>query len=175
MQLSAAPYRHFNRQVNSVVASVPVWDHACPGTRSLRGMSPGQKAGLRYEQKALNYLYQFDLFLDHLPFNFFADGCGGKAIPDGVLLVPRMRELVVVEIKLRHTTEAWFQLNRFYIPIVRKAFPQLKVISCELVRSYDPGVTLPGRYELVQDINQWVGSVKEVGVHYIGIYSGRFA
>lgn len=166
--------RYFTREVRNVVASSPAWDLACPGTRSLRGLSPGQKAGLRYESRALEYLYRFDLFLDHLPFNFFADGTGGRAIPDGVLLVPSTKELVVVEVKLRHTTEAWFQLNRFYVPIVQKAFPTLKVVPLELVKSYDPGVMLPGRSSVVEHLDRWLAAPKLRGEHYIGIYSGRF-
>ena len=72
--------------------------------------------------------YDYDLFV------------GRSAIPDALIF--DRDTLLVVEIKLRHSADAFHQLERFYLPIVRKALPHFRVVPLEIVHFYDPRVRL---------------------------------
>jgi hypothetical protein len=63
--------------------------------------------------------------------------------PDGLIFLPDRARIVVTEIKLRHCSEAWFQLFELYIPVVRVLFPEWEVIGCEVVKWYDPAASVP--------------------------------
>lgn len=72
------------------------------------------------------------------------------AIPDALLIHPASRTLLVVEVKLRHSTDAWLQLNRFYLPLLRKIVGDSLVLrAVEICRYYDPSVKLPVGKELI--------------------------
>jgi hypothetical protein len=105
---------------------------------------PGAKAGLIYEAKVLAALRAKPGFIAHLPF-CFNEGEGKKyAIPDGLLFSRDFSEVCVVEIKIRHTADAYHQLNDFYIPIVHRAFGgALRVFGLEICKNYDPLIRLP--------------------------------
>lgn len=122
--------------------------------RASRGSSPAAKRGLRFEAKVLRGLektYGVKHFIPHLTFVFEEEmgadcrpGQRGTAIPDGLLFSSDFRQVLLLEIKLRHSGDAWYQTNRFYRPIVQKAFGNLvEVIPVEIVHLYDPRVKLP--------------------------------
>ncbi len=72
------------------------------------------------------------------------------AIPDGLLLSGDARSLCIIEIKLRHSQDAWAQLNRFYLPLLRKIVGDSLVLrTLEICKYYDPGVQLPNGKELL--------------------------
>lgn len=72
------------------------------------------------------------------------------AIPDGLLLSGDSRSLCIIEIKLRHSYDAWAQLNRFYLPLLRRIVGTSLVLrTLEICRYYDPGVSLPGGTEVI--------------------------
>ncbi len=72
------------------------------------------------------------------------------AIPDGLLLSGDSRSLCIIEIKLRHSQDAWAQLNRFYLPLLRKIVGDSLILrTLEICKYYDPGVLLPGGKELL--------------------------
>lgn len=114
-----------------------------PKFRPRRGSA---KAGLAYEAKVLQQLTlaHASRFISHLPFSF-SEGQGKKAaIPDGLFFSPDFQACCVVEIKLRHTADAYHQLNDFYVPIIHSAFGRsLRVFGLEICKFYDPLVRLP--------------------------------
>lgn len=171
----AKKYWTFNREVSTVAFAFPLWEKAAPEKSSLRGFTPGQKAGLRYERQVTGWLYsKFSLFLDHLGFRFVADGNAGIAIPDGVLLVPQKNLLVLIEVKIRHTDEAWRQLSRFYLPIVRKAFPGLTIRSLEVVKNFEPNIKLPVPVRVIQNFDEVAGfDLSDPMQHHVYIHRGR--
>lgn len=139
-------------------ASAPVWfkrevgalreAHAQFGQlpRQLAPTSAAAKKGLRFEAKVHGFLQQTyaDRFIRSLPFGFSPyAGKPGRAIPDGLLFSGDWRSVCVVEIKLRHTADAWHQLNQFYLPIVRRAWAGIRVSGLEVCAYYDPGQKLP--------------------------------
>lgn len=56
--------------------------------------------------------------------------------------------LGVVEIKLRWTSDAWWQLRRLYLPVLRVAHPNKELFPLVICRSYDPSVRIPEEVNL---------------------------
>ena len=68
--------------------------------------------------------------------------------PDGLLFDQRLQRIVIVEIKLRHTDKAWWQLRRKYGPIIQHCFPWCEVAYCEVVQWFDVSIPFPEMVEL---------------------------
>ena len=118
------------------------------------------KLGLRFEAKVfkeLSALYP-GRFAPHLPLSFQEDHTNlysrpGFAIPDGLLLSSDLKSILCIEIKLRHTTDAWFQLNRFYLPILRRVVNRsMLCLPLEICMHYDPGVKLPEKKRVIDQL-----------------------
>ncbi len=72
---------------------------------------------------------------------------------DGLLINPWEGVITVVEIKLRHTALAWWQLNHLYSPVVRFAFGRTWTVkTVEVVRWFDPTTSTPDKPRLRSDI-----------------------
>lgn len=61
--------------------------------------------------------------------------------------------LIVVEIKIRHVAEAYFQLYNLYLPVVQAAYPIRSVALCEVTKWYDPFTAFPGPVKLVEGVH----------------------
>ncbi len=134
--------KRFRRVAGDVERATAMWSRSPP---QANGHTYAQKAGLRYERKALTHLATLHpQFIDHLPFIFIAEGDRKTAIPDGICFSKDLDQLTIVEIKLRHTEEAWQQLNLLYLPVVARAFPRHKIKLLEVVRWFEPETTIPG-------------------------------
>ena len=124
--------------------------------------SAAAKMGLRFEGKVLKSLQQrYPLtFQTGVPISFQRKH--GEyyqrpetAIPDGLLIRESSKTLLVVEIKLRHSVDAWSQLNRFYLPLLRKVHGDSLVLrTIEICRFYDPGVRLPVEKEVILGVEE---------------------
>jgi hypothetical protein len=68
--------------------------------------------------------------------------------PDGLLFNEDLSRVVVVEIKLRHTDKAWWQLRHRYGPIIAEVFPWMEVAFCEVVQWFDVSIPFPEQVEL---------------------------
>jgi len=70
--------------------------------------------------------------------------------PDGILVNLLAGLVTIVEVKLRHTDLAWFQLHELYDPILRRVFKDgdWRFRHAEVVRWYDPSIPFPGRHYL---------------------------
>lgn len=120
-----------------------------------KGRTGAQKAGLAFESKVhdvLEAIYEVDY--RRSPSVLFEDRSGlHRAIPDGILKVGA--DLVIVEIKLRHTSRAWWQLKRLYEPLLRTMVVRGTQVFCvEIVRSYDPDEPFPGPHSLVDSLHR---------------------
>jgi hypothetical protein len=84
---------------------------------------------------------------------------------DGLLFRPLDRLITIIEVKLQHTPDAWWQVRHLYHPVLRKAFPEpLWMYNfCEVVKWYDPSVCFPEYHHLAADPLA-IGSGK-FGVH----------
>lgn len=114
--------------------------------------SPAMKAGLRYEKQALQYLH--GLFAPALlprPWLFFRTGGHKTHFCQPDALIVRPKSVVVVEVKLRHCTRAWWQLRRLYQPVVQVIYPNCKVRLLEVVRWFDGHEPFPEPWSMVED------------------------
>lgn len=128
---------------------------ALPGPANAHG-SAATKRGLRFEAKvtaSLNRLFP-SRFVSQLPLSFQTAQKRGRAIPDGFLLSRDGSALCVIEMKAAHTTDAWWQLERFYAPIAREAFRGLRIVLLEICGTYDPHVRLPKRVALLESVEE---------------------
>ena len=112
-----------------------------------------RRQGILYERKVQAHLLSLypDGYLDG-PWLTYRDN-GGKekwCQPDGILVRPKQGLITVVEVKLRHTDHAWFQLHELYYPVLRKVFDSAlwEFRFVEVVRWYDPSIPFPGRHYL---------------------------
>lgn len=131
------------RGVEGVLSARPVSGGPFGGTptRRLSG-SAAQKAGIRYERKALKYLAsQFPTFRQQPWLEFFAKGGKRMCQPDGLLLMGDF--VAIFEIKVRFTNTAWWQLRKLYEPVVRAAFSPKRIGVFLVCKSYDPAVPFP--------------------------------
>lgn len=132
---------------------------------SLRFPTPKRGAkgqGVRFERKVHDVLLsRYPTYVSAMPIGFYSDGRKQVAIPDGLLYTPA--GTVIVEIKLRHCMEAWFQLRRLYGPLVEKALPG-KVKLLEICQHYEPEVKFPEQFQVVTSIEQFFAGEANIGV-----------
>lgn len=106
-----------------------------------------------------------------LPGPWFEFHTGGKlrwCQPDGILFDWRLGTLTLVEIKLSHTPDAYYQLKELYSPVVSRVFsPKLWSFRyCEIVKWYDPSRQFPAPCRLREEIEDCTPDV--IGIHILG-------
>jgi len=120
----------------------------------------GRKAeGLRYERKVGIYLEEH--FEDRYvlgPWFEFTTAYSGSVFlhcqPDFLVFDIRRGTITVGEVKLKHTSDAWFQLRQLYVPVVRHVFgPTWDYRVVEVAKIFDPDTLFPEAYTLIRDIN----------------------
>lgn len=132
-----------------------------------------QHAGNRYETKVHRYLY--GLFPDqYLPapwVRFHSQGQRRRwAEPDGLVIDIREGTIAIVEAKLSHTLDAWFQLRRLYEPLIRHIFGHSwSYYIVEICGWYDPAVQFPEKVCMAPDLSKL--GINEYNVH---IYNPKF-
>lgn len=116
--------------------------HAGKRTRS----TGAHKAGLAYQKRISDWLTMGrpPSGLECGPWYWYVDNSGIRHYcqPDFLLHLPCGR-LVVVEVKIRWTTDAWWQLRHLYLPVVGRVHPGRELIALTICRSYDPAVRIP--------------------------------
>lgn len=100
-------------------------------------------------------------------FRFRSAGAERWCQPDGILFRFLDRQITIVEIKLQHTSDAWWQVKHLYYPVLSKAFPEglWSFNFCEIVKWYDPAVAFPERHHLAGD--PLAIGVGKFGVHIL--------
>ncbi len=130
---------------------------AGPFSRTPKGNTFAQRAGLRYEAKVHEHLDDLFPSLYHASQWFkYVDSRGVHrwCQPDGYVRLGNM--VVIFEVKSRFTTDAWWQLRRLYSSVVQTAFTPKILGLCIVCRSYDPSVPFPEGHELIDDLEAWV-------------------
>ena len=84
---------------------------------------------------------------------------------DGLLLRPKLGLVTILEMKYQHTSDAWWQLNYLYRPILRHLLPSglWDISVCEVVKWYDPATAFPEAVRRVSDVRDV--QPEEFGVH----------
>lgn len=109
--------------------------------------SAAQQAGMRYEAHAHGYLSELycpergnKLYAPAMWIHYIAELTAGWAQPDGLLLDFDRMMITIIEIKLRHTSDAWWALRRLYEPLIRHLFGTKWSYSvCEVCRWFNRG------------------------------------
>lgn len=106
-----------------------------------------QKAGQRFEaQQQKRLIDQYGDSFEPEPWFRFLDGERiWHCCPDGILWLDRGP--VIVEFKLSHTAQAWKQLKKLYLPVVKAAHPNTYFRLLEICKNFDPSVNT-GNLEL---------------------------
>lgn len=85
--------------------------------------------------------------------------------PDGLLIELETGRITIVECKLQHTSDAWWQLRWLYLPVVSAAFPashwQFSVV--EVVKWFDCATFFPEKVKMKPDVRDVHSN--EFGVH----------
>src|SRR3990172_5908545 len=125
-----------------------------------RKPTAAQLAGLRFEREALSFLCSVypGFFVPRPWFRYMVTGENELrwCQPDGLLFSPRSGVLTIVEIKIRHTNDAWQKLSGLYASVVQALFPsQLwQVALCEFTRMFDCAVACSAQPKLYEKIDQ---------------------
>jgi hypothetical protein len=87
-------------------------------------------------------------------FRFVSGGVAQSAFPDA--MIDLGSSIVLIEIKLKHTYDAWAQLTRLYLPILKYMYPGTPIRRLEICKNYDPAIILPEPFDLIQDLGEWI-------------------
>jgi hypothetical protein len=113
--------------------------------------------GIRYERSVHEHLaWRYGRAYCPSPWiKFFAEGKWRWCQPDGLLFVPALGKIIIVEIKYQHTTDAWWQVRHLYQPVLEFLMPPRlwKYEVCEVVKWYDPAVVFPESLVLANEVD----------------------
>lgn len=125
-----------------------------PHSASSLPPSSAQLAGLRYERRVKDWLArEFGHSFLSGPWWMYSDGGRRRYCqPDGTLR--RGDSCTIVEIKLRWTALAWWQLQRLYLPVARALYPSSSFSLCAIVRSFDPAIPTPAPVRLIETLTE---------------------
>lgn len=87
--------------------------------------------------------------------------------PDALLFDFEKGQITLIECKLQHTADAWWQLRWLYLPVLAKVFPGnlWKISLIEVVKWYDPAVAFPEEVRLRASVQE--SKTGEFGVHIL--------
>src|SRR5687768_9796590 len=121
----------------------------------------GRRAeGVRYEKKVQSHLlYEYPETYVPSPWIRFREEESSKprwCQPDGIIVDPHRGIVTCCEIKYSHTSDAWFQTRKLYIPVLEHIFASTlwSIQVCEIVKWYDPAVFFPEPVELAFEPNR---------------------
>jgi len=122
-------------------------------SRKVRG---ARLAGLAYERRAQEYLEKrFEGFYVRSPWLVYLLGMDQKVRwcqPDGLVFNFQNLTITIVEIKLKHTSEAYHQVKNLYAPILKAIFPRWQLRAVEMVKWYDGTEYFPAEYTMIDDL-----------------------
>ena len=142
----------------------PAWAELALPPRLRRGRSSrAKRLGIAYERavgRALSDEWALGVWFR------FGDSDGVHwCQPDGLHLDFRRGVVTILEIKLRHTPRAWWQLRELYLPVVSRALGRAwSYRLVELCKWYDPDTHFPGEQKLIPALLSPIPP-NAVGVH----------
>lgn len=122
-------------------------------------LTAAQKSGIKYERERKARLADLygNKFIASPWFKYsFRDNRGyvieNICQPDGILFHPNKNELIIIEIKLMHCADAFYQLFELYLPIIKFYYPSYDSYSTlEIVKFYDCALLMPAKVILSRD------------------------
>lgn len=134
------------------------WETSDPyAHRAKSSSTSAQKLGLAYQRKITKWIQEGDCsswtvrpgvwycYHDPLRRRFCQ--------PDILLIDESSKCMVVVEVKLRWSCAAWWQLSKLYIPVLRRVFgPEWTLIPLCVTKSYDPSIAVLDEVKICDDL-----------------------
>jgi hypothetical protein len=84
---------------------------------------------------------------------------------DGLLMG---EALVLFEVKMRFTSDAYFQLHRLYKPVVEKALGRRVEAMVQICRYFDPFAPFPEPVKVLEEIS--LEAIRSVGEGRMGVF-----
>lgn len=138
------------------------------GRRAKAGTAAAR--GYAHEDKLHRHLGENPLYVPSPWLSYTTvSGYSGECQPDGLVFQPDRGRIVIMEAKLRHCAEAYFQLVNLYGPIIQFMFPAWSIGYQEVVRWYSANEHFPGPHTLRANLLDPPAG-KVVGVH---IFEGK--
>lgn len=137
------PPEGFRPAKEVVRESIKFFNEAPRWTKRKHRLTGAQKAGLAYEKKvhrSLGYEYGGS-YRKKVWIEAVIDGQERGIEIDGLLVTDQ--RITIIEIKLRHTIRAWWQLRQLYQPVIAAAFPDHTIQVCEMYQHWDASVMIP--------------------------------
>lgn len=110
--------------------------------------------GVQYEAKVQDYLSLLDAnYIPGFWINFLSEGLWRYCQPDGIHLDIEKGIITIVEVKYQHTSDAWWQTKKLYLPVLEKLFPASlwRFQFCEVVKWFDVSTKFPEEIKLVSN------------------------
>lgn len=125
---------------------------------------------MAYERK-IHWWMERRFGVEYIPQQWFAYHWRGQirfAQPDGLLILPKRRVLLIVEVKYTHTPDAYWQIEHTYVPLMRCFLGQgnpWQIATVEVVKWFDPATRFPVKPTLCADLTQT--GCKDFNVHIL--------
>ncbi len=141
-----------------------------------RSRSQAHASGIRYERRVHEHLAEtFPIQAVLGPWIKFTSRGRDSPLycqPDALLLDLRGGTITVVEIKIKHTSDAWWQIRRLYAPVVEHIFGEgWTYIAIEIAKWFDPHTRFPEEFTFVDDLSSVTKLSSEA--FYLHLWRGR--
>lgn len=144
-----------------IPAGFVVWAQFFPGEPSFKKRTQkargSQAEGIRYETKAQEYLAKsvpegWELIPS--PWLVFKSGSADSrdrfCQPDSLLVNVEKKHVRIVEVKLQHTSYAWWQVRHLYEPVLKRIYTNYSFSAVEIVKWLDPQTAFPENFFYAQ-------------------------
>jgi hypothetical protein len=165
--MTALPIQYSKRTSSGLTAAFRSSDVRFPQQPRL---SYAKKLGIKY-QRQVEIMLRASLksieFQPHFRFsrkNRPMESC----FPDAI--IDEGTRVTIVEIKYRHTYDAYAQLTNLYLPIIKHVYDGAEIRRLEICKNYDTSVQLPEEKDAFFNLEEWM---KKPKVNYGVLIWGR--
>lgn len=119
-----------------------------------RRFSAAQRAGMAFQRRAEKWAFSgsFSGKIVLGPWFYFVDASHSRHYCQPDILFDLGEVLVVCEVKLHWSVDAWWQLRKLYLPVLQKVYPEKVLIPLCVCKSFDPSIRAPEQIEIVADL-----------------------
>lgn len=162
MQISGIRQSTASRNAKGLLSARALWTQYNYSKKFSKPKKGARAAGHRFEDQVVKVLNErYSEFTFGIPFEYSTIyNPRSICIPDGFFVFPD--EIIIAEIKLRHTKDAWFQLRCLYQPVLQKALRR-PVRLLEICKWYNPDEKFPEPCSVVRTLEAFKASTTGVG------------
>lgn len=115
----------------------------------------GKRAqGILYENRVHDeFLERYPGYIPSVWFHYADSESDGKwCQTDGLIIDPKEGRITIVEVKLQHCPQAYYQLFKTYLPVLRELFGSTYELAClEVVKWFDCATLVPRTPSMCKD------------------------